>query len=172
PLTVPPPPPTASETATPPRRVVSLPLPGRGVTPRPTERAMTLHLQPTMGLKLSIDGETARDVSSGEVLRLDSKAHALTFSCEVCTPVQLPLAAGDKDDTLQASVPIKAATLIVKGDPDKTYQIVEIPELAVREGSNTVALKSMFKWITVRQMETDVRRRVRLEAGNDVPVSF
>jgi serine/threonine-protein kinase len=137
-----------------------------------TERTLTLDLQPTMGIQLSVDGEPPADVSTGKRLTLDSKAHALTFACEVCVSQQVGVVAGDRDDTLRVSLPIKPATLIIQGDFDKTYQIVEEPQLAIRAGANMVALKSMYRPITVRQIETDARRHVRIQAGRGVTVVF
>jgi hypothetical protein len=154
------------------RRVVPLLGASREGSSKVAERTITLRLQPTMGLNLSVDDAVAREVSTGETLVLDSKAHSLAFACEVCTPTKLAVAAGDKDDTLIVTVPIKPATLVVQGDIDKTYQIVEDPQVAVRAGANSVELKSMFRSITVRQIETDERTRVRLEAGKVVRVSF
>jgi hypothetical protein len=171
-----PPPPVASEspapTPTASRRMI-LPMVPHDTPPKITERTITLHLQPTMGLTLSIDEEPPRDVSTGETLRLDTKAHGLTFACEVCTPEQRTIAGGDKDDTLNVTVPVKAAILDLRGDPDKNYQIVEDPQLAIRAGSNNVAMKSRMFWaIHVREMETDRRIPVRLAAGKTVSTTF
>jgi hypothetical protein len=155
------------------RRVASIPGPMRESPPKVTERTVTLHLEPTMGLKLSVDDDAPRDVSSGDALRFDAKTHQLVFACEVCSaPVHRLLPAGDKDDTLSVAVPVKAATLDVRGDQDNTYQIVEDPQLVIRAGSNSVPLKSMFQWVTVRQMETDKRAKVRLKAGQIVAAMF
>jgi tRNA A-37 threonylcarbamoyl transferase component Bud32 len=169
--------PAASEGATPsatvPRRVASSAAPPRESPPKVTERTITLHLEPTMGLKLSVDDEAQRDVSTGDALHLDTKAHELVFACEVCSaPVHKLLGAGDRDDTLSVLVPVKAATLDIRGDQDNTYQIVEDPQLVIRPGSNSVPLKSMFQWVTVRQMETDKRVKVRLKAGQTVAALF
>jgi serine/threonine-protein kinase len=140
--------------------------------PRTSERVITLRLQPPMGVTLSIDGESMRAVSTGEALRLDTGTHTLSFACDVCTPVQQVVGAGDRDETLTVAVPVKPAILDVQGDLDKTYQIVEDPQLLIRAGPNTVGLKSMFRSVTVRQMETDLRVHVRLEAGKSVPAVF
>jgi serine/threonine-protein kinase len=169
--------PTESAAPTPPvsppaAPVASVSMPARESVPRATERKVMLHLQPTTGLTLSIDNEPQRDVSTGEALLLDTKAHSLTFACDVCTPLQLSIAAGDKDDTLMVSVPIKPATLIVRGEVDKTYQVVEDPQLIIRAGANSILLKSAFRSVTVRQIETDERVRVRLEAGKAVRAGF
>jgi hypothetical protein len=69
-------------------------------------------------------------------------------------------------------VSVKPATLIVRGDVDKTYEIEEEPQLVIRAGANTVTLKSMFRPITVRQIETGASRPVRIQAGRGVTVAF
>jgi eukaryotic-like serine/threonine-protein kinase len=166
---------TSEEAASPaasPRPRAPAMTPPREAVAKVTERTLTLALQPAMGVKLSIDGEAERDVATGAQLRLDTKAHSLGFGCEVCRTVQVPVAAADKDDTLRVVVPVKPATLVVQGERDKTYQIVEDPQVAVREGANSIPLGSMFRWITVRQLETDLRVRVHLRAGDSVTASF
>ena len=139
---------------------------------RPVERTFTLDLTPSMGVVVSVDEGTPRHVSTGESLTLDGKAHSLAFTCEVCTPVRRDVAAGDKDDTLKIAVPIKPATLLIEGDVDKTYQIVQHPEVTVRAGMNVVSLGSAFERVTVQQIETKVAVQVRLEAGNSVRAAF
>jgi hypothetical protein len=111
-------------------------------------------------------------VSTGDTLVLDGKAHALSFTCEVCTPVRRDVPAGDKDDIVKIAVPIKAATLLIEGDVDKTYQIEQHPELTVRAGTNVVSLASAYERVTVQQIETKVSVPVRLEAGHSVRASF
>ncbi len=131
-----------------------------------------------MGVAVSIDGQPTREVSTGDRLTLDGKGHALTFSCprrggdDPCVAVRLAVAAGDKDDTLFVSVPVKPATLIVEGDVGKTYQVVQHPEVAVRAGTNTVPLKSAYEPVTVQEMETGASASVRLVAGQTVLASF
>ncbi len=164
---------SAQSASGPPRVVAPPPTSGTGSRiPERTERTITLELTPPMGVKLSIDGAASIDESTLATLRLDTKPHSLVFDCEVCTPVQVTLVAGDKDERLPVNVPIKPATLQVKGDGDKTYQIVEDPQLVIRAGQNTVALKSQYRSITVRQIETDERRPVRLVAGQEIRVVF
>jgi len=121
---------------------------------------------------MTIDGAETRDVSSGYVVKLDGKVHALSFTCSVCTSVQREVQAGDKDETLVVKVPIKPATLVIQGPVDKTYQIVEHPELMVRAGTNTVPLKSRYEPITVKQIDSNATVPVRLEAGKSVPAVF
>jgi hypothetical protein len=42
---------------------------------------------------------------------------------------------------------------------------VEHPELTVRAGTNTVALRSSFESVTVKQIDSGATVSVRLEAG-------
>jgi serine/threonine-protein kinase len=144
----------------------------RESAPKPTQRLVTLDLSPPMGVEVSVDGEPPHSASTGNVLQLDSKAHTLTFACAVCTPIERSIVAGDKDATVKVVVPIKPATLVIRGDVDKTYQIVEHPEIAVRAGTNTVALGRTFERVTVVQIETNKSIPVRLEAGQPVPAVF
>jgi serine/threonine-protein kinase len=135
------------------------------VAPKPVERSVQLDLTPSMGVTVTIDGAETRDVSSGYVLKLDGKVHSLSFTCSVCTPVQREVAAGDKDESLVVKVPIKPATLDIEGPVDKTYQLVEHPEIAVRAGLNTVPLRSALEWVTVKQIDSNATVRVQLQAG-------
>jgi len=136
------------------------------------ERRVTLDLKPPMGVSVSIDGQPSRDVSTGETLTLGARAHALAFSCPVCTSVQVGVDASERDSTLVVSVPVKPATLIVDGDGSRTYQIVEHPELAIRTGTNTVPLRSAYEPVTIRQIETGSAVSVRLEAAKTMHAAF
>ena len=140
--------------------------------PRPVERSVHLDLTPPMGVKVTIDGSSPRDVSTGDALTLDNKAHVLSFTCSVCTAVPRDVPAGDKDETVVVKVPIKPATLVIQGDFDKTYQLVEHPEMTVRAGTNSIPLSSAFERVTVKQIETNVTKPVRLQAGTPVEASF
>ena len=140
--------------------------------PRLVERGIRLDLTPSMGVKVTVDGDSTRDVSTGDALTLDNKAHLLSFTCPVCTPVTRDVAAGEKDDIITVKVPIKPASLVILGEPDKTYQLVEHPELTVRIGSNSIQLGSAFERVTVKQIETGATDAVRLEAGKQVQATF
>ncbi len=156
-------------------RPVHAPGPGalpRSADPQGRSRTITLDLKPTMGVDVSIDGTPPRAVRTGDTLTLDTRPHSLSFACPVCTPVDLAVGLGDKDDTVVVALPIKPATLVIEGDLDKSYQIMENPLVSIRAGTNSIMLKSMFQLVTVQQMETATRVRVRLEAGKAVRVSF
>ena len=151
---------------------VVVPVASHDAAAKPVERSLTLDLVPSMGVTVSVDGAAPYAVATGDVLKLDGKTHALAFACAVCTPVSREVAAGDKDDTLRVAVPIKPVLLVIDGDVNKTYQIVEHPELPVRAGTNTIALKSRFEHVTVKQMETQTTHAVRLEAGKSAYATF
>jgi hypothetical protein len=113
-----------------------------------------------------------REVTTGGSLTLDGRAHSLAFSCPVCNSVQVAVAAGDKDETLVVSVPVRPAIVVVEGDLAKTYAIAQHPELTIRAGTNTVPLRSAFERVTVTQIETGVSLAVRLEAGKTIHAAF
>jgi len=140
--------------------------------PKVVERTLTLDLTPAMGVTVSVDGFASRRVNTGDSLVVDGRAHTLTFACEVCTQVRRDVVAADKDDTLKIVVPIKPAALVIEGDVDKTYQIVQHPEVVVRAGTNTVSLGSAYERVTVQQVETKVAIPVRLQAGKSVHATF
>jgi serine/threonine-protein kinase len=144
----------------------------RDAAATPVERALTLDLRPSVGATVAVDGQPPRDVASGESLVLGGEAHSLTFACPVCDPVQVPVRASDKDETLHVVVPVRPATLVINGEPDKAYQIAEMPEVIVRTGENAVPLVSMFRVITVRQIETGETRTIRVKAGDVARVGF
>jgi eukaryotic-like serine/threonine-protein kinase len=144
----------------------------RAAPSKPVERALTIDLTPPMGVVVAVDRQPALSVSTGDVLTVDSHAHLLSFSCSVCTGIQVPVASGDRDETLFVSVPIKPAILVVEGDVEVTYQMTEHPAITVRAGTNTIALKSAFERVTVKQIETGTSVPVRLEAGKTVRVRF
>jgi len=136
------------------------------------ERRVTLDLKPPMGVSVSIDGQPSREVSTGDALTLSTRAHGLTFSCPVCTSVQLGVDAAERDGTLVVSVPVKPATLVVDGDVSRTYQIVEHPELAIRAGPNTVPVRSAYEPVTIKQIETGSAVSIRLEAAKTMHAAF
>jgi hypothetical protein len=175
------PPPSSAPTTTS-ERQPARPVPAAArtipVSARASERVFTLDLKPPMGVAVSIDAQPTREVSTGDKLSLDGKAHALTFSCprrggdDPCVAVHLTVAAGEKDDTLVVAVPVKPAILVVEGDVAKTYQVAQHPELAVRAGTNAVAVKSAYEAVTVKEIETGASVSVRLEAGQTVHATF
>jgi len=170
--TFPPPSGEPSPGATAPPRQAPAAAPARENPARVVERTFTLDLHPPMGIKLSIDGDAPKTVSTGWVEHLDTKPHELTFSCDVCVNKPIHVPAGDRDESLPVTLSIKPATLIIDGDPRKTYQIVEDPQLTIRAGANSIPLASKFRSLTVRQLETGAAKAVHLEAGQPATASF
>jgi hypothetical protein len=146
--------------------------PVRPVQPKAVDRSLLLDVTPPMGVSVSVDGSGALAVSTGDALTIDSRAHTLTFTCPVCTPARVYVAAGEKGDTVVVAVPIKPATLVIDGTAESTYQMVEHPELTVTVGANAVPLKSAFERATIKQLKTGATVSVRLEAGVSVHASF
>jgi serine/threonine-protein kinase len=160
-------------------RVIPFSLSGRDLTaPKVTSRVLTLDLKPPMGVSVSVDGQPPGEVASGARLTLDSKAHALAFTCprrggdDPCVAYKVDVAAGDRDDTLAVSVPVKPATLVVAGDLAKSYQLVQHPEIPLRVGTNTVPIRSAYEAVTVQELETGKTVSVRLEAGKTLRAGF
>jgi serine/threonine-protein kinase len=151
---------------------------GHDAAAKMTTRVMTLDLKPPMGVSVSVDGLPPGEVTSGASLTLDTKTHTLIFSCprrggdDPCVATRLVVAAGDRDDTLAVSVPVKPATLLVEGDLGKTYEIVQHPEIPVRVGATTVPLRSAYEAVTIQELETGKSVAVRLEAGKTLRASF
>jgi serine/threonine-protein kinase len=161
-----------------PRPHIPLSLGGKELTAKVASRVVTLDLKPPMGVSVSVDGDPPGEVTSGSKLTLDSKTHALEFTCprrggdDPCVAYRVTVAAGDKDDTLSVSVPVKPATLVVEGDLAKTYQLVQHPEIPLRVGTNTVPVRSAYEAVTVQELETGKTLSVRLEAGKTLRTSF
>ncbi|MGH7434514.1 MAG: hypothetical protein ACRENE_02485, partial [Polyangiaceae bacterium] len=141
-------------------------------------RVVTLDLKPPMGVSVSVDGATPTEVASGATLTLDSKAHALELTCarrggdDPCMTTKVAVPPGEKDETLSISVPVKPATLVVQGDLARTYQLAQHPEISLRVGANTIALRSAYEVVTVQELETGKTQAVRLEAGKTLRAAF
>jgi hypothetical protein len=67
---------------------------------------------------------------------------------------------------------IKDATLDIRGDVGRTYQIAEHPNVLVHAGVNPVAMSGEYESVTVKQMETGTTVPVRLHAGHAVQAAF
>jgi serine/threonine-protein kinase len=139
---------------------------------KPVGRSVTLDLKPPMGISVSVDGQPDRFVTTGDSLVLDSDPHVLVFNCKWCTATSLSLAAGEKNETLDVAVPIRPATLVIKGNDEGHYQLVGRPELKVSAGTNTIPLKSAYDQGVVQEIDTGAAVHVKLEAGQVASVSF
>ncbi len=139
---------------------------------KPVERTMSLDLTPAMGVQVSIDGQAARNVATGDRIPLDGKEHSLHFTCGVCVPVDRDVPAGDKDDTIVAKLSIKPATLDIVGDGNATYQISGHADIGARAGTNKVPMVSELENVTVTNLNTSATVKVQLHAGHEVQAAF
>jgi hypothetical protein len=170
--------PSASASAPAPSASITVPPPLRPIVPtpvqppKPVERTITLDLAPPMGVRLVLDGAAPQAVSYGQSLTLDGKPHTLSFDCPVCTTVEKDVGAGADSQTLVVRLSIKDATLEIRGDVGRTYQITEHPNVSVHAGVNPVAMSGEYESITVKQMETGATVPARLHAGHAVQAAF
>jgi hypothetical protein len=139
---------------------------------KPVDRLVGLDLLPPMGDRVSIDGEPQVAVVSGQTLTLDSKAHVLVFDCTVCDSVEKDVPAGSENVNLSVRIPIKKATLIISGDPNKTYKILGHEDYSVHAGTNLIPMTGARESVTVQQVETNVPQQIYVQAGHSVTVTF
>ncbi len=101
-------------------------------------------LQPQFGVKLTIDGAPGPDPGAGMSFLLpDEKAHALTFTCqdrdgnELCVAKTVAIAPGDTEAALDVQLAILPAKLIVEGESNHAYGILEVPNVTLAPGVAT-----------------------------------
>ena len=101
-------------------------------------------LQPVFGVKLKVDGVPGPDPGPGVSFLLpDEKAHVLTFTCqdhdgnELCVPKTVAVAAGDTEAALDVQLAILPAKLVVEGEANHAYGIVELPNITLAPGVAT-----------------------------------
>ena len=101
-------------------------------------------LQPQFGVKLTIDGVPGPDPGAGMSFLLpDEKAHALTFTCqdrdgnELCVPKTVSIAPGDTEAALDVQLGILPAKLVVDGESNHSYGILEVPNITLASGVAT-----------------------------------
>ncbi|CAN5905137.1 hypothetical protein BH11MYX4_BH11MYX4_41840 [soil metagenome] len=98
-------------------------------------------LQPQFGVKLKVDGAPGPDPGPGMSFLLpDEKPHALTFTCqdrdgnELCVPKTVQVAAGDTEASLDVQLAILPAKLLVEGESNHSYGILEVPNITLAAG--------------------------------------
>jgi serine/threonine protein kinase len=145
--------------------------------PATKKRNVTLaSLRPPFGVHMAVDSASAPDPSQGEVLTLDDKAHALTFSCEsdMCEPRTISVPAGDRDESVSVELHVLPAKLLVDGDPSHSYSIEEMPTVVLGSGVATdIPMVSGKREVTVfDRTDPAQRKRASLRAGQKLSVSF
>ena len=80
---------------------------------------------------------------------------------------------GDKDVALSTALEIRPAFLVIEGDANASYQVLQRPNLVVRVGAqNKIPLKDGYEFFTVKQLPSDKTQSVRLDAGKTGKVTF
>ncbi len=163
------PPPSASGS-----RFVALPTVKSAVVAARRDVAVDVAFPPN-GVLASLDGAAAVPVSGGYTFNVDTKAHSILFTCveDLCVPKRLDVAPGDDPLPLSASLTIRPASLVVHGDANASYQILQLPQLTVRaETAVSVPLKDSKKTFTVVQLPSGKKLVVELAAGKRGEVTF
>jgi serine/threonine-protein kinase len=138
----------------------------------PVQRLIGLDLVPPFNVRMVLDGQPPQQVSTGQTLTLDGKAHTLVFDCLVCKSVEKDVPAGTENMPLAVRIPIKDATLEIVGDPTKTYQIVGRADVPVHAGTNFIKMNGDHDSVTVRQIETNATAPTTLYAGRSATAAF
>lgn len=129
-------------------------------------------LRPLGGVKVSVDGDAAREVVAGQAFELDERAHEFAFSCveDMCDPARRTVTASDHDESLSVDMRIKPATIIVSGDPTRSYTVKEHPGRFRIE--TKVTMSRGAERVTIVELETGQTRFATLRAGAQTNVSF
>jgi hypothetical protein len=141
-----------------------------------TKRDVAVDVEfPPNGVLASLDGAANVPVSGGYTFNVDSKPHSIVFTCveDLCVPKRIDVPVGDDRVPLSASLTIRPASLVVHGDANASYQILQLPQLAVRaEAAVSVPLKDSKKTFTVVQLPSGKKLVVELAAGKRGEVTF
>jgi serine/threonine-protein kinase len=134
-------------------------------------------LRPAFGVHLAIDGAPAPDPQQEQVLALDDKPHSLAFTCvdDMCEPKTIAVPAGDQDDAIAVSLRVPPASLVVEGDPTRSYRIDELPGVALAPGHPTEIpiVSGGARLITVFDvLDPSKKQTVKVQAGKQKTISF
>ncbi len=164
--------------STPPSATIAIPLPTTIVkpaasTPSPSSARRTitlLKIRPVAGVLVAVDGDPATEASSGKTITLDTKPHALVFSCieDLCKPQTRNVGVGEADENVEIELKIKPARLTIVGDPNKTFVITELPQLNPHANAAAieVPLNRKSETFHVAQLGPDGK------AERELPVTF
>ena len=140
-----------------------------------TREVIFRSLMPQFGIKVAVDGEGANNAEVGGHVMLDGQQHVLTFTCaqDACEPKQRVVAAGEGPLELEVVLSIKAAFLLVQGDPHVAYTIQEQPTVALRAGvPSRVPMNGAKTSVHVVELPSGRSEPVTLVAGQQVEVVF
>ena len=130
---------------------------------------------PPNGVLASLDGAAAVSVSGGYTFNVDTRGHSIVFTCveDLCVPKRVDIPPGDDRLPISASLTIRPASLVVHGDANATYQILQLPQITVRaETAVVVPLKDSKKTFTVEQLPSGKKVVIELAAGKRGEVTF
>jgi tetratricopeptide (TPR) repeat protein len=103
----------------------------------PVRRTITFaKIRPNAGVLVAVDGDAAAEAATGRSITVDTKPHALAFSCveDLCEPQTRNVGVGETDESIEVELKIKPAKLMIVGDLTKSYSVVEKPNLTVHPG--------------------------------------
>jgi serine/threonine-protein kinase len=153
--------------------VKSAPLPTVAVV---TKRDVAVDVAfPPNGVLASLDGAAAVSVSGGYTFSVDTRGHSIVLRCveDLCVPKRVDVPPGEDRLPISASLTIRPASLVVHGDANASYQILQLPQLTVRaETAVVVPLKDSKKTFTVEQLPSGKKVVVELAAGKRGEVTF
>jgi serine/threonine-protein kinase len=145
--------------------------------PKKQRKIRIASLRPAFGVHLAIDGAPAPDPQQEQILALDDKPHSLAFTCvdDMCEPKTIAVPAGDEDDAIAVSLRVPPASLVVEGDPTRSYRIDELPGVALAPGHPTEIpiVSGGARLITVFDvLDPSKKQTVKVQAGKQKTISF
>lgn len=132
-------------------------------------------LSPPFGVRVALDDHPPIAAHTGMRLVTDRNEHQLVFSCanDACDPERRVVAAGSDAQELGVTLSIRAALLLVVGDPSASYHVREVPNASVRPGLPTKIPMRRGRWtVTVTELPSNRQRVATLVAGGQTTVSF
>jgi eukaryotic-like serine/threonine-protein kinase len=145
-------------------------VPSAGKTGPGAQRTFSFaSVRPSFGVHMTIDGNPAPDPAPKQTFVLDDKSHTLVFTCtgDLCTPKTIPIAAGDKDDSLTIELAIPPAKLVVEGEPGHSYSIEEMPSVILSNGQEIeIPMTNGTRTVTVfDRIDPSKKQPIDIKAG-------
>jgi serine/threonine-protein kinase len=154
----------------------TMPAPPRTAPARPVSRDLVFgSVRPPFGVVVSVDGGPPVDARAGVRIPVDGQKHTLTFRCtgDLCEPQERLIAEGDRDEVVQVALTIRPAMLLVEGQPQHTYRVVQEPQLPLRAGvAAPVPMRSAKYPVQVVELPSNRTKTIVLTAGQEARVVF
>ncbi len=134
-------------------------------------------VRPAAGVSVTIDADgMAHDLSVERSITVDGNAHQLHFTCakNACEELTQNIAPGTSDQSIpRIELKIRPATLFVDGNPNDTYNLPDLPQVAVAAGKATQIPMTQGTLVVVVQDATlQKQKSVSVFAGQTTRVSF